>query len=157
MIDISRVFQNIIYLLYLPLVFGCLALIFTHMHILAVQVKEGLLFTRGLPYFSDWICSFIASHLFPLLITVFVFMHNFYAILSNIDEVLSINPFVNDFDFGDLNVLHKDYLTYFAGTVRSDKLFYSFLFQISLLRWLTFLLASLSKTLTVLFFWIYFF
>ena len=47
----------------------------------------------------------------------------FDAILSNIDEVLSVNPCVNVFVFGDFNVHHKDWLTYSGGTDRSG---YSF-------------------------------
>ena len=39
-----------------------------------------------------------------------------YSILSNIDEVLSINPSGNVFVFGDFNVYHKDWLTYSGGT-----------------------------------------
>ena len=40
-------------------------------------------------------------------------------ISSNIDEVLSINPSANIFIFGDFNIHHKDWLTYFGGTDRS--------------------------------------
>ena len=50
----------------------------------------------------------------------------FYSISSNIDEVLSINPFANVFVFGDFNVHHKDWLTYSSGTDRPGELCYNF-------------------------------
>ena len=37
--------------------------------------------------------------LFSLLITLFVFVHSFGSIASNLDEVLSINPSANVFVF----------------------------------------------------------
>ena len=40
----------------------------------------------------------------------------FDSISSSIDEVLSINPSANAFVFGDLDVNHKDCLTYYGGT-----------------------------------------
>ena len=45
---------------------------------------------------------------------------------SNINEVLSINPFANVFVFGDFNVLYKDWLTYSGGTDRPGELYYNF-------------------------------
>ena len=45
---------------------------------------------------------------------------------SNIDEVLSFNPFINVFAFGDFNVLHKGRLTYSGGTDRPGELCYIF-------------------------------
>ena len=50
----------------------------------------------------------------------------FDSISSNIDEVLSINPFANIFVFGDFNVHHKDCLAYSGGTDRSGELCYNF-------------------------------
>ena len=50
----------------------------------------------------------------------------FYSILSNIDEVLLINPSANVFVFGDFNVHHKDWLTYSGGTDRPGELCYNF-------------------------------
>ena len=41
---------------------------------------------------------------------------------SNIDEVLSINPSANVFDFGDFNFYHKDWLIYSGGTDRPGNL-----------------------------------
>ena len=48
------------------------------------------------------------------------------AISSNVDEVLSINPSVNVFVFGDFNIHHKDWLTYSGGTDRPGELCYNF-------------------------------
>ena len=50
----------------------------------------------------------------------------FNYISSNIDEVLSINPFANVFVFGDFNVHHKDWLIYSRGADRPGELCYSF-------------------------------
>ena len=49
----------------------------------------------------------------------------FDSILSNIDEVLSINPSANVLVFGDFYVHHKDWLTYSSGTDRSGELSYN--------------------------------
>ena len=50
----------------------------------------------------------------------------FFFFLSNIVEVLSINPCINVILFGDFNVHHKDWLTYSGGTDRPDELCYNF-------------------------------
>ena len=50
----------------------------------------------------------------------------FDSILSNIDEVLSINPSANVFVFGDFSVHHKDWLTFSGGTDRPGELCYTF-------------------------------
>ena len=44
------------------------------------------------------------------------------SISSNIDEILSINPSANMFDFGDFNIHRKDWLTYSGGTHRPGEL-----------------------------------
>ena len=50
--------------------------------------------------------------------------------------------------------LYYPMLTYSGGTYRSGELFYSgVLFQVTLLRWLTYLLGSQTLILTVLLFW----
>ena len=97
----------------------------THMHGLGVYVKEGLPFAQDLsPENSadSYLCFRLAllhslSYFFflsrsPSLSLCMVFD----SISSNIDEVLSINPSANVFVFGDLNVHHKDWLTYSGGT-----------------------------------------
>ena len=43
-----------------------------------------------------------------------------------VDDVLSINPSANVFVFGDFNIHHKDWLTYFGETDGSGKLCYNF-------------------------------
>ena len=48
------------------------------------------------------------------------------SILSNTDEVLSINPCVNVFVFGDFNIHRKDWLPYSGGTDTSGELCYNF-------------------------------
>ena len=48
------------------------------------------------------------------------------SVSSNIDEILSINLPANVFVFGDFNVHHKDWLTYFGGTDRPGELCYNF-------------------------------
>ena len=50
----------------------------------------------------------------------------FDAISSNIGGALSINPCANLFVIGDLNVHHKDWLTYSGGTDRPGELCYNF-------------------------------
>ena len=65
----------------------------------------------------------------------------FDAISSNIDEVHLINSSANVFVFGNINIHHRDWLTYYGGTDRPDEL-----------RWLVFLFGSLTVTLTVFLF-----
>ena len=108
-------------------------------HDLAVYVKEGLQFAWDLSLENSpdsYLC----------------FRH----ILSNIEEVLSINPSANVFAFGDFNAHHKDWLTYSGGTNRPSEVCYNLILsQTTLLRWLTFLLRSQTVILTVQLFWIY--
>ena len=107
----------------------------THMHGLAVYVKEGLPFARDLSLESSegsYLCFRLAllhsvSYFFFLywspsssLCTVFD------SILCNIDEVLSINRFANVFVCGDLNDHYKDWLTCSGGTDRPGELCYNF-------------------------------
>ena len=106
----------------------------THIHGLAVYVKEGLPFARDLSLENSadsYLCFRLA--LFHS-VTYFFFLYRlplslctvFYSISSNIDEVLSINPSANAFVFGDFNVHHKDWLTYSGGTDRPGELCYNF-------------------------------
>ena len=108
--------------------------------------------------FSTGFTSLNVLLLFPLSITFILTV--FGSISCNTDEVLSINPSANLFVFGEFNVHHKDWITCFGGTDRPDELCYNFSHNLSpmtLLRWFTFLLRSLTVTLTVLLFWIYLF
>ena len=131
------------------------------MHGLAVYMKEGLPYARDLPLENSadsYLCFTTVSYFFFLfrspslsLCTVFD------SISSNIDVVLSTNPTVNVFFFGDFNVHYKDWLTYSGGTERLMNSVMIFLSQMTLLRWLTFLLGFLAVTLPVFPFWICFF
>ena len=76
--------------------------------------------SRFLLMFSTGFTTLSVLLLFPLSITFFAFVFN--SILSNIDEILSINPSANVFVFGDFNVHHKDWLTYSGGTDRPGEL-----------------------------------
>ena len=57
----------------------------------------------------------------------------FDSVSSNIDEILSINPSAV-FVFGDFNIHHKDWLTYFSGTDRPGERVIFFLSEMTLLR-----------------------
>ena len=97
----------------------------THMHGLAVYVKEGLPFAWDLSlensmdsYLSFWmallhsVSYFFFLHWLPssTLCTVFS------SISCNIDEVISVNLSANVFVFGNFNIHHKDWLSYSGGT-----------------------------------------
>ena len=106
----------------------------THMHDLAVYVKEGLPFARDLPL-ENSADSYLCFRLALLhSVSYFFFLYRspssslctvFDSISSNIDEVLSINPSANVFVFGDFNVHHKDWLAYSGGTDRPGDLCYN--------------------------------
>ena len=97
------------------------------MHGLTVYLKEGLPFARDLSLENSadfYVCLRLAllhsvSYFFFLypspsssLCTVFD------SISSNIDEVLSINSSANVFVFEDVNIHHKEWLTYSGGRDR---------------------------------------
>ena len=98
---------------YLPLIWNNSI---THVHGLAVYMKEGLLFARDskklcgfVLMFSTGFTSLIVLLIFPLSIT-FVFMHGLRFLSSNVDEVLSIKPSAIVFVFGDFNIHQKHWL-----------------------------------------------
>ena len=107
----------------------------THMHGLAVYVKEGLPFARDLSL-ENSADSYLCFRLALLhSVSYFFFLYRspssalctvFDSISSNIDEVLSINPSANIFVFGDFNVHHKDWLAYSGGTDQPAELCYNF-------------------------------
>ena len=107
----------------------------THMHGLAVYMKEGLPFARDLSL-ENSADSYLCFRLALLhSVSYFFFLYRspssalctvFDSISSNIDEILSINLSVNVFVFGDLNVQHKDWFTYSSGTDRPGELCYNF-------------------------------
>ena len=93
----------------------------THMHGLAVYVKEGLLSARDLSLENSADSCLCFRLALLQSVPYFFFLYRspsssllkvFDSISSNIDEVLSINPSANVFVFGDFNVHHKDWLTY---------------------------------------------
>ena len=97
----------------------------THMHGLAVYVKEGLPFAWDLSLENSadsYLCFWLALlHSVSCLLFLYrspsssVYMV-FDSISSSIDEVLSINPSANVFVFEEFNVHHKDWLTYSGAT-----------------------------------------
>ena len=101
------------------------------MHGLTVYVNEGLPFAWDL-YLENSEDSYLCFRLALLhSVSYFLFLSQspssslcmvFDSVLSNIDEVLSINQSVNVFVFG----LAKDWLTYSGGTDRSGELCYDF-------------------------------
>ena len=105
------------------------------MHGLAVYVKEGLPFARDLSL-ENSADSYLCFRLDLLhSVSYFFFLYQspsslqcmvFDSVLSNIDEVLSINPSANVSVFGDFNVHHKDWLTYSGGTDGPGELCYNF-------------------------------
>ena len=90
----------------------------THMHVLAVYVKERLPFARDL-FLENSADSYLYFRLALLhSVTYFFFLYQspsssfckvFYSISSNIVEVLSIIPSVDVFVFGDFGIHHKDW------------------------------------------------
>ena len=100
------------------------------MYGVALYVKEGLPFCKRLiprklltilvlvcdPDMFDSVCYF-----FPLSIISSFLYTGLDAISSNLDDVLSINPFAYVFFFGHFNVHHEDCLTYSGVTDRPDR------------------------------------
>ena len=137
----------------------------THMHGRAVYMKEGLPFGLDVSlessadsYLHFWLALLNSvSYFFFLYQSPLLLCTVFNSVSSNINEVFSINPSTNGFVFGDFNIHHKDWLTYYGGTIDLVNSVIIFLFRMILLRLLTFLLRSLTVTLTVLLFWTYFF
>ena len=105
---------------YLPIIWKVSS---SHVHGLAVYVKEGLDFS--LENSAD---SFLCLQLtFLHSASYFFFLYwspslslctAFDSISSKTDQVLSINTSPNVFGFGDFDVHHKDWLTYSGGTDR---------------------------------------
>ena len=80
--------------------------------------EDSYLFFRLALLHSLYFLFFLQQFLSLSLSTVFD------AISSNIDKVLSINPYVNVFVFGNFNVHLKYWITCSGGTDRHDELYY---------------------------------
>ena len=112
----------------------------THMHGLAVYVKEGLPFEWDLfleNSADSYLCFRLALH---HSVPDFFFLYespssslctDFNSISFNIDEVPLITPSANVFVFGDFNIHHKDLLIYSVGTDRPGELCCNFCY----LKW----------------------
>ena len=107
----------------------------THMHGLAVYVRERLPFAQDLSLQNSadsYLCFLLVLlHSVPYFFFVYRSPSSslctvFDSISSNIDEVLSINLSANVFVFGDFNVHLKDWLTYSCGIDRPGELCYNF-------------------------------
>ena len=137
----------------------------THMHGLAVYVKEGLPFAWDLSlensadsYLCFWLALLhLVSYFFFLYQSPLLLCTVFDSISSNIDEVLSINPSANVFVFRDLTSIIKTGLPILVELIDLANSVIIYLSQTTLLRWLTFLIGSQTMILTVLLFWIAFF
>ena len=138
----------------------------THMHGLAGYVKEGLPFARDLSLenSADSYLCFRLALLYS--VSYFSFLYRspssalctvFDSISSNIDEVLSINPSANVFVFGNFNSIIRTGLLILVELSDLVNFVITFLSQMTLLRWLTFLLGSQTVILIVLLFWISYF
>ena len=101
-----------------------------HMHGLAVYVKEGLPFARGISlensagsylYFRLALLQSVSYLFFLYRSPSSALCAVFYSISSNIDEVLLIIPSADVFILGDFNGHRKDWLIYSVG-----ELYYNF-------------------------------
>ena len=78
-----------------------------------------------LTYVFDWLFLTQCLTPFPSINHLLCLCAVFDSISSNIDEVLSISASAIIFLFGDLDIHHKNWLTYSGGTDRSGKLCYN--------------------------------
>ena len=116
-----------------------------------------------LTYVSDWLyLCFLLALLHS--VSYFFFLYRspssplctvFDSFSSNTDEVLSINPSVN-VSLETLTSIIRTWLPILVELIDLLNSVTFFLSQMTLLRWLTFLLGSPTVILTVLLFWIYF-
>ena len=136
-----------------------------HMHVLAVYVKEGILFVRklSLENSEDFYSCFRLALLHSVSYICFIYRSRtsclstvFDAISSKTDKVFSVNPSANAFVGGDFHIYHKDWLIYSGGDDRPGEQF-PYPIPLSQTRRFTFLYGSLTVTLTVLLFGINFF
>ena len=112
-----------------------------------IKSPRILIYIFDLLYFIQCLTIFSSINHCPLLCAQFLMEFHL-----RIDKVVSIYHSPNVFFFEKFNIYHKDCLTYSGQTDRFGKLFLICLFQVSLLRLVTFQLGSLTMILTVLFF-----
>ena len=92
----------------------------THMHGLALYVKEEFPFARDLSlenFLDTFLCFWLAlrhsvSYFFFLYQSPSSLCAIFNSVSSDIDQVLPFNQFANVFVFWVFNIHHKDWLTY---------------------------------------------
>ena len=125
----------------------------THMHGLAVYLKQGLSFERDL-YSENSVGSYTYFRL-ALLHSVSYPFFLYQSPSSSLCIDQRSTHLLMCLPFGGFNVHHKDWLTFSGGADRSGVII--LLSQLTLLRWLTFLLKFLTVTVKVLLFWISFF
>ena len=127
--------------------------------------KDFLLRWTFFPFWNLWKTLQILTYVFNWLysvsyfpsIDIFVFVHSFDHVSSKIEEVLSINPSANVFVFEDINVHHKDWLSYFDGTDRPGELCYNFSISNDFTEMVNFVTWIPTVNCPVLLFWIYLF
>ena len=139
----------------------------THMHGLAVYLKEVFLFARDLPIensVDSYLCFRLAllhsvSYFFLLYLSPSQSLCTIFDSVSwNIDDVFSINPSLDVLAFGNFNVHHKDWVTHSGGTDRPGELCHNFPISNDLTQVVNFpIQVADSVSLTVLLFWTYFF
>ena len=137
-----------------------------HMHGFAIYVREGLPFARDLSlekHANSYLCFRLALlhsvsyFFFPYLSPSSSLCTFFYSISSNIDEFLLINSSANVFVFGEFNVHHNNWLTYFGGSERPGELCCNFSISNDFIQMVNFLTQipdyfSLSPALWISFF-----
>ena len=132
------------------------------MHGLAVYFKEGLPFARDLSLENpaDFRLNLLHS------VSYFFFLYRspssalctvFYSISSNIDEVSRSTHLPMFLSLESLTSIIRTGLPILVELIDLVNSAITFLYQMTLLRWLTFILGSQTVILIVLFFWIYFF
>ena len=133
---------------------------------LAVYVKEGLPFDWDLSLDNSadsCLCFWLAllhsvSYFFFFYWSFFLSLCTvFDSISSTIDEVLLINTSANVFVLETLMSIIRTGNPILVELIVLVNSVIIFLFQMTLLRWLNFLLGYMTVTLTVLLFWICFF
>ena len=83
-------------------------------------MKEGLHFARQSSLessedsimFSIGFTSCIIFVLYSLSITILFLVHNFDALLSNMDKIVSVNSPTNVFSLAEINIYYKEWVTY---------------------------------------------